>query len=271
MKVRILDFESKSGSLKQRLEGIVQAMGLSDAERQLLKANLHILEIRRIRKSGYSFPKFPHKALEASNPARIFWEDYVRCNPADIYIIDPMRSLHSADENDSAIEAMLAEIQRIFKDAAVIIAHHMRKPGDNSCQLSQDMRTWSEGARGSSAIKAHSDVIVLQERNIDDKGNEIIHLGAFLKDGADVDPFPLMESDHESFFWKRTAQVPETLRKSFDAMSGDGFKDKASAATIIMKKTGASRATVYRHLEALIRLGLIGEESGHIRIKQTHD
>jgi len=267
LKVVLVDFESKHGSLKQRRAGIETAMGLSAADRQTVDSNLTIIEVRKIRKSGRQFPKFPHKP----NPAEAkFWEEFVELYPADIYVIDPLRSLHAADENDSIIESMLAEMQRVFKGAAVIAAHHMRKPSENACSLAQDMRAFSDGARGSSAIKAHSDVIISQER-ISDEGNEIVHLGAFLKDGADVEPISLMESDHESFYWEIVTSVPQQLRESCNALhnAGGRFSDKAEAVKQITNSTKASRATAYRQINAMLRLGLLLlSESGALHLAQ---
>jgi len=120
------------------------------------------------------------------------------------------------------------------------------------------MRTWSDGARGSSAIKAHSDVIVLQERSLDEKGNEVVHLGVFLKDGPDVEPFPLMETDHESFYWEQVKLVPAKLRPSYDALASRGCGwEKSKAADEIKRQTGASRATAYRHFDAMARAGIL--------------
>ena len=73
------------------------------------------------------------------------------------------------------------------------------------------MRAWPDGVRGSSAIKACADLIVCQEWVPNANGDEVVYLGAFLKDGADIDPFPLMESDHESFYWERTQDIPAYL------------------------------------------------------------
>jgi hypothetical protein len=161
---------------------------------------------------------------------------------------------------------MLAEIQRVFRDAAVVIAHHMRKSNEYSIALDRDMRAWSEGARGSSAIKAHSDVIILQERTEDERGDEIVHLGAFLKDGADVMPLRLMESDHRSYYWKRTKHVPERLHAAYAALVGKTW-DQATATAAIINKTGVSRATGYRHLQTLVQMDLVVQERGSFRIK----
>ncbi len=269
LRVVLIDFESKSGSLKQRYDGIAAALGVSLSQSTLLRANLRIIEVRRIRKSGRSFPKFPHKTKQDDELK--FWEELVATNPADVYIIDPLRTLHTADENDSSIETLMSEMHRVFGGAAVIAAHHMRKPSDNNCALSQDMRAWSEGARGSSAIKAHSDVIVLQERTEDSKGDEVVYLGAFLKDGADIEPFPLMESDHQSFYWSVSTTVPDTLNASYMALTkaGGPFKDKAKAVGALIEYAGVSRATAYRKVEALLRLKLLIEDSGGLRVRKT--
>jgi len=262
LRVTLIDFESKSGSLKQRYDGIAAAMELDEQAQQLLRENLHILEVKRIRKAGHIFPKFPLPGKGKNREADLnFWRDLVVHNPADLYIIDPLRTLHSADENDSTIEALLTEMQRIFGQAAVILCHHMRKSGENACTLSQDMRTWSDGARGSSAIKAHTDTIVLQERTENGKGEEVVYLGAFLKDGADVNPFPVIETDHQSFFWVMKREVPEKLDSACQALVGGKYKNKGQAAAAIQKQTGVGRATAWRHLDELIRLNIVIEDS----------
>jgi hypothetical protein len=263
--VLLIDFESKSGSLRQRYGGITKAMGLSEKERRSLDANLKIIEVRRIRKLGRQFPKFSHKASQDTK----FWDELVASKPADIYVVDPLRTLHTADENDSTIEQLLSEMQRVFRRAVVIAAHHMRKAGENSCTLAQDMRAWSEGARGSSAIKATSDVIVLQERSINSKGEEVVHLGSFLKDGPDIEPFPLMESDHESFYWEVVMAVPEHLQQSYEALTTPGgpFNGKSKVASELMRQCKVSKATAYRHIDAMIRARLLIEESGCFKVQ----
>jgi hypothetical protein len=73
---------------------------------------------------------------------------------------------------------------------------------------------------------------VLQERSMNQKGEEVVHLGTFLKDGPDVEPFPLMESDHQSFYWEVVIAVPQNLEGSYDAMYKAGsVRDRATAVT----------------------------------------
>jgi hypothetical protein len=260
LRVMLIDFESKGRSLKIRYDAIVKAMKLDARWQEQLRTNLTILEVKKIRKAGHSFPKFPVPSKSKVPEADLtFWRQLVAENPADLYIIDPLRTLHTADENDSAIEALLTELQRVFGRAAVVLAHHMRKASENAMTLAQDMRVWSDGARGSSAIKAHSDVIVLQERIENDGGEEIVFLGAFLKDGADIDPFPVMETDHESFYWEMKAHVPAKLVKSHDALKAGRFATKAQAAAAIKTATKVGRATAWRHLDSMIRLRIVTE------------
>jgi hypothetical protein len=192
---------------------------------------------------------------------RAFWEAVVTDHPADVYIIDPMRCLHGEDENDSAIEALLSVIRSVFKKAAVVIAHHMVKRGSSkdAVTLKDDMRSWSDGARGSGAIKAHADVIVCQERTTEKDGTEVVYWGAFLKDAADVEPLALVETDHESFLWSVKPEVPDHLKPSLTALRSakTTFKNKAEAVATIVTAKGTSPATAYRHVDALLNRGLL--------------
>jgi hypothetical protein len=99
---------------------------------------------------------------------------------------------------------LLTRVHEVFGDAAVVISHHLRKRdqrGKYKPTLEGDMRAWADEARGSGAITAHADVIVCQERVVEGE-MEMLYLGAYLRDGADVEPMPLHESAVETFFWK---------------------------------------------------------------------
>jgi len=175
--------------------------------------------------------------------------------------------MHAQDENDSLVELLLSRIRQVFRGAAVIVSHHMRKRNtqeSHDIELKEDMRLWSDGARGSVAIKAHADVIVCQEREIDKaSGVEVVHLGAFLKDGADIGPLPLWESDTESFFWEVSPEVPTRLLKAFEALNkaGGQFADKSSAAKVL-EQDGVPRSTAFRHLKDLMDGGHVVKGSG---------
>lgn len=156
--VVIIDFESKGGSLKRRYDGIVNAMKLDAREQEQLRTNLTILEVRKILQAGQSFPKFAapgkNKTPDASADAN-FWRELAAQSRADVLIIDPLRNLHDAEENDStAIAALLTEMRRVFRDATVILTHHMRKSNEHAGHLFEDLRRFSDGLRGSSALNS---------------------------------------------------------------------------------------------------------------------
>ena len=271
LKVVIVDYESKSHSLKRRYDAISDALSLTEEQRKSLKGNLQIIEIRRLIKDGEQFPHFPaNPSNKEENIAEMFWNNLVENYPADIYIIDPMRSLHLRDENDSSIEQLLSAIRKMFKQAAVIVAHHMRKRGANphAILLKQDMRAWSDDARGSSAIKAHADNIICQEREID-KHTEVLYLGAYLKDDADIEPIPLEESDAESFYWQVCPSIPEHLRSIYDALKAAGgkFANKSQAVQTAVG-AGIKQSTAYRQFKELGDRGILVESAGQLILTQ---
>lgn len=278
LRIVIIDYESKAGSLKRRWDAISAAMGLGVSDRQQLKNNLHIIPVREVIRAGVGFPRFP-----AANPrkdevprntaAGAFWKALVEENPADLYIVDPLRCLHSGDENDSMIESLLASVRSYFGGSAVIITHHMRKSGgsnSSSVTLHGNMREWSDGCRGSGAIKAHADCIICQERRMDeDTGAEIIDWGVFAKDIPDIEPMALVETDAETFFWVPSREIPVRLRDSFDVLktAGGKFTDKAHAIDLI-KKAGISKSAAYRHIGEMLRIGILAQEDGALVLRE---
>jgi len=188
-------------------------------------------------------------------------EALIQENPADLYVIDPMRCFHGGKEDDKEIEKLLEQVRRYFGWAAVIISHHMRKltgkPGETRLTLSSPgvMREWSDGARGSVAIKAHADVIVCQERAMEGD-TEVVYFGAFMKDGPDIEPIPLTETADGSFLFKPSSRVPPFLRGSFDLLKDVAFHDRGAAADVLQQH-GATRSTAFRHVSRLCELGLV--------------
>lgn len=259
VRVVLLDFESTNyrNTFWRRYGSICNALNLSEQDQLTLQANLQVILTRKLHKQAISIPRFPvrpkGKEIEA---AKSWWKRFAREYPADLYIFDPMRCLHSEGENDSLIEALLSQLREFFPASAVIIPHHMRK-SDKSANgttttLAKDMRGWSEDARGSTAIKAHADVIVCQERRMDGDV-EVVYLGAFMKDAADVEPIALTESDHESFFWAISAQLPDKLRPAFEALrrANRPFRNDAEVAELLRTALSVSRSTAYRHTKSL--------------------
>jgi len=264
LRVVVIDYESKAASLKKRYDAICESMKLGPEDKTQLKENLRIIDVRRTYETGTGFPRFPaNNKSNEDKESEEFWRKLREDNPADLYIIDPMRSMHGEDENDSKIEKLLVRLRRLFGEAALIIAHHMTKAaaGQWELRLMNDMRAWSDGARGSGAIKAHADVIVCQERLIENE-REVVSWGAFLRDDADIEPIPVVESNPLSFFWETSLDVPDHLRPSYDALSKAAirFHGQSDAAQVIKRTTGKSKPTAYRHLNQLKNIGLIAPD-----------
>lgn len=272
MQVVILDYESKKGSFHKRYDAISHAMGLPEGERATLQAHLRVILVRELCKRGARVPRFPVRSdSKEDEKAEAWWKQLAREYPADLYVFDPMRCLHMQDENASTIEALLSRMRDLFLNAATIIPHHMNRSSagtQNSSgypiTLSQpdSLRAFANGTRGSSAINAHADVMVCQER-VNENDVETVYLGAYMKDASDVEPLPLVESDHESFYWIVSRNVPAKLRPSFEALRrvARRFKGQADAAAVLIAgqngSHGLSRATAYRHVKELLDGGFL--------------
>jgi len=278
LKVVIVDYESKSQTIKIRHDAIIRAMALNEADKELLEANLRIIEIRKGFRNGLKFPRFPVRQVRAQAEEVIWaeeeWRSFISDNLADIYIIDPMRCMHAQAENDSAIEALLNRVHEFFGSAAVVISHHLRKrdrnPGHQH-SLKADMRVFADEARGSSAITAHADVIICQERVIEG-GVEMLHLGAYLRDGADIEPIALRESNFESFVWQ-VADIPLELTLCLDALrkSAGEFPNRTAAARVLEQTVGTCRSTAYSRIAELVSRGLLTQSNGVFRITEITD
>lgn len=264
------DYESKTASLKHRYEAMCRSMSLDAEERKCLARKLKIVEVRKIRITGQPFPRFPKTDGTAKDAQ--FWRQLINDNPADLYIIDPMRCFHGGKEEDVEIERLLEQVRRYFGWGSVIISHHMRKqtgkPGETRLTLSNPgvMREWSDGARGSVAIKAHADVIVCQERKMEGE-NEVVYFGAFMKDGPDIEPIPLTQTEEESFLFAPSRQVPPFLRGSYDVLkAAEQSFDRTSAARLLQEHN-VKRSTAFKHVQRLCELGLLQrQDAGQLQV-----
>lgn len=277
VKVVLLDYESKTQSLKQRYDAIVESLHLNEDDRALLRKNLWIVEMRKAFRHGLKFARFPVRPdrgdVEEFSQAENEWRSFVRESSADLYIIDPMRCMHAQAENDSALEALLTRVHLIFGEAAVVISHHLRKRdrrGDR--KLKDDMRVWADEARGSGTITAHADVIVCQERVVE-SAMEMLHLGAYLRDGADIEPMALRESANESFLWIVAPDLPEELIFCLDALRGAGreFQSRTDAVTFLQQAVGAGRSTSFSRVKDLISRGYLIDANGALTFSETPD
>jgi hypothetical protein len=280
LKVVVLDYESKTQTIKRRYDAIRAAMGLDEAERQRLDANLRIVEMRKAFRHGVEFARFPVRTekgdADEGNPAEKEWRSFVRDMAADLYIIDPMRCMHAHAENDSAIEALLTRVHQLFGNAAVVISHHLRKRNRKKADqisLRDDMRAWADEARGSGAITAHADVIVCQERIVE-SGLEKLDFGAYLRDGADIEPMALRECGSESFLWQVAPDIPLELTLCLEALqkSADEFPNRGAAVAILEPVVGIGRSTAYSRLGELLNRGLLFTDAkGTLTISKTMD
>ncbi|MGA3318850.1 MAG: hypothetical protein ABSC64_20730, partial [Candidatus Korobacteraceae bacterium] len=136
------------------------------------------------------------------------------------------------------------------------------------------LRLFSNGARGSTAINAHADVVVCQEQ-VFESDIETVYLGTYMKDCADVEPLPLVESDHESFYWTVSRKVPERLRASYETLrrAGGPFEGQAGAVAVLMTgqngRGGATRPTAYRHVKQLHEGGFLIHKGGKLTIREA--
>jgi hypothetical protein len=279
LRVAVLDYESKSQTIKIRYTAIVAAMRLSEAERDILRANLQIVEMRKAFKIGLKFARFPVRpekgGTDEFSEAENNWRSFVLDMRADLYIIDPMRCMHAQAENDSALETLLNRVHQFFKDAAVVISHHLRKRDrktNNQLRLKDDLRVWADEARGSSAITAHADVIICQERVIEGS-IEMLHWGAYLRDAPDIEPMVLRESSLQSFFWQVAPDISSDLMESLDALrkAGGEFPNRTVAVTILQSSLGTGRSTGYTRLTDLRNRGLLVECNGALKLKESVD
>jgi hypothetical protein len=212
------------------------------------------------------------KAKELSE-AEAEWQSFLQETAADIYIMDPMRCMHAQAENDSAIEALLTRIHKVFGNATVLISHHLRKRDRGvSPNLRADMRVWADEARGSSAITAHADVIICQERVVEE-GIEMLHWGAYLRDCADIEPMALRESGPQNFLWQVAPDIPPELAQCLDALraAGSTFQSRTDAARVLMNTVDTGRSTAFSRLSDLLNRGLLVEASGALIVKETVD
>jgi hypothetical protein len=266
LKVVIIDYESTDGVLKKRYQSILTDLAFSATERELVERNLTILLVRKIRAAGQEFPPLPvgtATALEQSRSKR-FWTKLPTDYPADVYCIDPLRSAHVGDENDSKISALMESLQTIFLGKTVIMPHHLKKRDARSAKdvkaIQADMRDWSDRGRGSAAIKAHADVIICQAREVD-SDEDAVYWGAFGRDMEDIAPMKLEAVTAESFALQVARELlPDELAEHWEVI-GRRFKPQqtftqAEFANALMK-AGVSKATAYRRFNTFQNRGLI--------------
>jgi hypothetical protein len=125
-----------------------------------------------------------------------------------------------------------------------------------------DMRLFSDGGRGSGAIKGYCDVIISQEWS---KGGdeEIVHWGAFGKNIPDLAPRALVQTAENSGCWvpMEADGLSQTVRESLKALKehepGLVFEDRPLVVDLLERARGFKRSAAQEHVTKLVAKGLI--------------
>jgi energy-coupling factor transporter ATP-binding protein EcfA2 len=277
-KVLYIDMESSDALLARRWESI-RAL-LTEHQVNRIKENLQIVQGRKLLAQGVS--------LSIDGRGRVTLAGLIESSQAEVIVLDPLRVLHSADEDRSSqMVQVLTEIRRLARHRTVIVVHHCRKrqlSTKASIHLKDDPYLWSDNIRGSNVLKAHADGIVLQELVPDKERDELLYFAAILKDAPNIPPIPLVESSGSPFWHERLAeQSPEDaeqlLSEKDRAILGVAREllqgPKVIPQTLLVNELVArglcSRATAYRAMGRLGRLGLLAVEAGAIALPLVGD
>jgi hypothetical protein len=98
--------------------------------------------------------------------------------------------------------------------------------------------------------------VICQER-VEVHDTEIIYLGAFSKDEADITPIRLEESDPLSFYWEVRMALPPHLRETFKTLQPQYYDSPGAAAQWLIEHAGVSKSTAYRHVNELVQSGFL--------------
>lgn len=137
--VLIFSAEGGVGLVRRRTGLIARAMGLAIGDVAAL--DLRVIDI-------------PVLHLDKEEHRQRFLHVVDQVKPV-LIVLDPLRELHTADENDSAVIAALLAPLRILRashGAAVMLVHHMKKAGENKSGVRGGQRL-----RGSSALHGAND------------------------------------------------------------------------------------------------------------------
>ena len=155
--VLLLNNEDELAEIELRLRAVILQCRLTDKEIELLRGNLRY-------QSGYhaqlqvcaTHPNTDQIAI--TNTGQEI-EDYLKGNSIDVLMVDPLVSLHDAEENNNgAMDSVMGVIKGIAGrcGCAVSVLHHTRKVNAGGGALDVD-----EALRGASAVKDAARVIYL--------------------------------------------------------------------------------------------------------------
>ncbi|MBI1742213.1 AAA family ATPase [Candidatus Acetothermia bacterium] len=261
VRVLYIDAESKTHDLVKRWTGIQQM--LTEQERDHALQNLILIEGRKLLGHG----------LSLDMKTQTLGEIIEAHKDAQVIVLDPLRIFYTGDEDKSSqvCEAM-SQLRRLAGGRALIIVHHARKrpgaQGDRS-RLRDDPYIWSDNARGSTAWKAHSDVIILQELRNDDDLGEVLDFAVIQRSFSNVQPMPLVASEttfawHERLADQALAIAVKHLNEK-DTEIYRSIRACLESKTVMQKSElvrrlmadGISRANAYRKIDHFGRIGLL--------------
>lgn len=184
------------------------------------------------------------------------WADYLDVLGISI---DPLRNVHSLDENDSGgMIQMLQPLQQwaVIRKKSAIIVHHSRKLSDDK-DGGKRMATAND-IRGTSALLGMADAAL----TITAKGKGLVHIDAVLKRGEG---------------WQRTVQLGvwgQTAVESIDSQAKEVFKwlsggiaePKIRAVMNLTKVQYAEKITLLKRIGALTEAGEVSPD-GHTRVE----
>ena len=136
-RVLVFSAEGGPGLARQRAGALCRAMGLD-----LATLDIDIITRRSLRLDKPETVELLHRTVEQLRPA--------------LLILDPLRKLHTGDENDAgAVEELLAPLFDIqaATSCAIMIVHHMGK----APSVGKDARRQGQRLRGSSAFHGATD------------------------------------------------------------------------------------------------------------------
>jgi hypothetical protein len=128
-------------TLSERQEFFGSCSELADLKNMWIK-NLHIFPL-----AGFSRVELLSRDLVATDYTKLL---RTACEDARLVILDPIRQLHSCDENDSgAMTALVQQLHRLASrtQAAIVFAHHT-----NRASSTMGQGDFAGAARGSTAL-----------------------------------------------------------------------------------------------------------------------
>ncbi len=162
-RVVYFDAENPTEEIDLRYKGLLSRF--TPEEQALIEQNLVII---RGRDQTYQ----ETTDIEVSNTS--FWEGLIRNYPAEVYILDALQTLHSANEiSNREMKNVVLKLRRYCgSESCLIILHHTRKRDDAEIARNRKnaptlrrlgARRWSEKCLGAGALKRLVEVIICQE------------------------------------------------------------------------------------------------------------